>query len=235
MSKARKTTEGWIHFCESDIFEPSRAVPLSGASLAFLRLLRPGARILMSPKDKIPITQWGESLEKIGPAVDAAHALSQALKIEFSDFQLADITNEEFGTTLGFLDSLLLDSVPLENLTLGFVLGPMADLPPEKIPTRAATFTVPVVMNWKQTGIGVTCEGSAFMNGDQVCGLRIERQLDWRAQKLARFKKSNRPELWFFKEWPAIRIGDVEPGVRDWKPEAEFPITLEAKVKVETE
>jgi hypothetical protein len=237
ISRARKTTEGWIHFCEFDIFEPSLAISLSGASLAFLRLLRPGARILMSPRNKIPITQWGESLEKIGPAVDAACALSQALKFEFSDFQLVDLTNEEFGNTLGFLDSLLLDSVPLENLTLGFVLGPMADVPPEKIPTRAATFTVPVVMNWKQMGIAiwVTCEGSAFMNGEQVCGLRIERQLDWRVKKLERFKKSNRPELWFFEDWPAIRIGDIEPGVRDWKAQAEFAITLEARIKVDME
>jgi hypothetical protein len=113
----------------------------------------------------------------------------------------------------------------------------MADLPPEKILTRAATFTVPLVMNWKQTGIAVwvTCEGSPFMNGEQVCGLRIERQLDWRVQEVPRFKKANRPELWFFKEWPAIPIGDFKPGVRDWKPEAEFPVTLEARVKVETD
>jgi hypothetical protein len=167
MSAARKTTERWVHFCESDIFTPSVATPLSGASLAFLRLLRPGARILMSPKNKIAITQWGESLEKIGPAVDAVHALSQALKFEFNDFQLADLTNEKFGSTLGFLDSFLLSSVPLENLTLGFVLGPTADVPPEEVPTRSAVLTVPVVMNWKQTGIviWVNCEGSAFMNG----------------------------------------------------------------------
>lgn len=87
---------------------------------------------------------------------------------------------------------------------------------------------VPIVLNWKDNGIviWVSCEGTGFLMGDLFCGFRIEKQGAWNWETTKRFQKSVHPELWFSKNWPAIRIGRNEPGLSEVAGESD--ITLEA-------
>jgi len=233
MSGARKIENQWIHEMESDLFAPSTRVSLRGSAFSFLRLLRPGAQITMPSGSRVPIEQWGQSLAAVGPAVEAGHALSQALKIPFGDFQLFDLRDEEFGHTLGFLDSFLLESTTLDQLMPGFVIGPLVDVPPEEIPKQEASMTLPIVLNWKDIGIviWVTGQGYAFVQGDLCCGFQMDKQESWHIQKLGRFTKSPYPEVWVDKNWPAIRLHNVEPGVQIWDKNANSTITLEAHIR----
>jgi len=235
LSESRQTADGRVHENHFELFRPKSKTPIKGDILPFLRLLQPGAKILFSSHDEkpMPLDHWGSALEKVGPAVSAAESLSTALEIAFDEFALADLREEEFGNTLGFLDTFLLDAIPLEATTPGFILGSNATGPVSEIPTEAVELRVPVVMNWKEIGIvlWVDCYGAGFMDGGKVCGIRIIRQHSWRVEKVTRFKKSAYPEMWIDKEWPAIRLNGMEPGVYEWPKIHGSTITLEARMR----
>jgi hypothetical protein len=57
------------------------------------------------------------------------------------------------------------------------------------------------------------------------------KQLNWHIDKGVQFTKSIYPEVWVTEEWPALRIGDSEPGVRDFTHEKISKITLETIMK----
>jgi hypothetical protein len=225
--------EGWVHDLELNVFAPLKPVPLRGKILAFLQLLRPGAKLLFG-KDRRPIEKFNAWLAKIGPAVTAAQKIFEALCIDFDEFQLVNLKDEEFVRTLTFMDAFLLQSIPLELLFGGLVVGSMAELPPEKIRTKPAALIVPIVMNLKDKGIvlWVSCKIAALFDADKLCGFHIERQLGLRIDiNSKRFVKSNYPEIWIHKKWPVIRLGADQPGSFEWSPkEQHSEISLEATI-----
>jgi hypothetical protein len=226
--------KGWVHDLDLNLFAPVNRVPIKGKIFAFLQLLRPGANILFGPKDRRPIEGFTDWLAGIGPAVTVAQKLSEALRIDFDDFQLVDLKDKEFALTLSFLDAFLFRSVSLEFLVGGLILGPMAELPPESIPTKPAALILPIVMDWKDKGIvlWVSCKIAAFFDRDQWCGFQIESQLGFRIEERSeRFKKSDYPEMWIRKHWPVVRIGADQPGSRGWSvKEQQSDISIEAVI-----
>jgi hypothetical protein len=231
-SEARESADGWVHELHFDLFRPQRKMPIKGEILPFLRLLQPGAEILISTADadRLPVSQWGAGLAKIGGAVSAAEVLSKALDLDFNDFRLVDLADEEFGNSLGFLDHFLLRSARLESTVPTFVLGSMAELSEEEIPKRNVRLRVPLVTNWKETGIvlWVKCQGVAFMDGARCCGIQISKQEEWHLEKMKRFTKSIYPEVWIDKAWPAVRLDGKDPGIYEWADGEQSDITLEA-------
>jgi hypothetical protein len=233
-SEARKDdTDTWTHELSFDLFPPMPRRAVRGPILKFLRLLRPGARLVLGRDLRVRVERFGKSLGRIGASVSAAVSVFTLLKRDSAEFCLVDLKDEEFGRALGFLDSFLLEGVRTESLIPQFVIGPMANLAPEDIPSEPAEITLPIVLNLKGEGIvvWVDCSGLVFMDGTQCCGFRIERQGDWRVQRTGVFKKSVFPEVWIDKHWPAIRIGELEPGVYSLPPDRRSEVTLQATIR----
>jgi hypothetical protein len=122
--------------------------------------------------------------------------------------------------------------LPIGQIANGLVVGPAADLPLEKVPTAPIFISVPIALNWKDTGIviWVDCDGEGFFHEGLLCGLRLTQQKNWRIEKTKRQNKSIFPELWIAKDWPAVPIGsDADPRVWTFDPSKTLP--LEAIIK----
>jgi hypothetical protein len=124
-----------VHAMESELFHPPHRIPLSGTLLTFFRLFRPGAVLSLGAGRDLPLSAFGDNLERIGDAVDSMPDLCQSLGLPLARVVLADINDEEFARTSWFLEALLLKGVPLDQMVSGFVVGPAADLPIEQVPT----------------------------------------------------------------------------------------------------
>ena len=226
-TKAEPTPEGYSHAMESEVFRPKKHVPLTGTPLVFFRLFRPGAVLSLRPNWDLLLSETGAHIEHIGEAVDPIPHLCLALGLPLSRVALADIADEEFARAVWLLETLLIKNVPLGQLTRGFVVGPAASLPLEQVPTSPITISVPLGLNWKDTGIVIWVEGDAdaFLHEGLVCGIRLGKQRGWRIEKTKRIKKSIYPELWVTKGWPAIPIGaDADsPETRTFDPSIIVP------------
>jgi hypothetical protein len=51
-----------------------------------------------------------------------------------------------------------------------------------------------------------------FLKIDLICGIQLKEQTSWRFQKTRRFEKSINPEVWFVRDWPAVRSGRASAG-----------------------
>jgi hypothetical protein len=205
----KKVGDVHVHSMESELFHPSDRVPISGTVLTFFRLFKPGAVLSLGSGRDLLLSAFGDNLERIGDAVDSIPDLCKSLGLPLSRVVLADIQDEEFARTSWFLEALLLKSVPLGQMVSGFVVGPAADLPIEQVPMVPISISVPLVLNWKETGILIwlECDGEGLLLEDMFCGVRIGKQKSWSVHKTKRFQKSIYPEMWIAKEWPAIQIG----------------------------
>ena len=217
-TKAEPTPQGYAHAMESEVFHPHKHVSLTGRPLVFFRLFRPGAVLSLRPDWDLPLSEFGPHIEHIGDAVDPIPHLCQALGLPLSRVALADIKDEEFGRASWLLEALLLKSIPLGQLANGFIVGPAANLPPEQVPTSPISISVPLALNWKDTGIviWVECGAEAFLHEGLICGVRLGKQRSWRIEKTKRIQKSIYPELWITKGWPAIPIGSDATGTQNW-------------------
>lgn len=231
LSAARKTKNGYVHFMESTIFAPKFAPPLNKAAFRFFSLLKPGASLRIGQGKAFPLATFGASAETIGPAVEAYALLADGLEIGPSNFQLSDLLNEEFARTLFVLDQLLLKGATLAHLLPGFIIGPGAHNPKKKLPTEPVEARIPLVLNWKDSGIEiwVECDAEAFIYGTKICGFRVVGQRGWKIQKTERWNKSIYPEAWFFSDWPPIPIGSKVKPVSNWTPGEGLP--LEAEIR----
>jgi hypothetical protein len=228
-----KTQDGYFHAMESEVFRPLNPAALSGRALNFFRLFKPGAILSLRQDWDLPLSSFGNSLEGIGDAVDSIPDLCRALGLALSHVALADINDEEFARTTWFLEALLLKGVSLGELANGFIVGPAADLPLEQVPTAPISLSLPIALNWKETGIVIwtECDGEGFLHEGLLCGVRIKQQKSWRIEKASRYEKSVYPELWITKDWPAVPIGSEVSGTRNWTFDPAKTLPCEAVVR----
>jgi hypothetical protein len=160
-----------------------------------------------------PLSMFGEALATIGSAIEANQKICEALEIA-TTFVLMDLKNEEFAHALTFLNAFFFDGVTIDRMVPAFVFGPGAEIPPETLKTKHAGIELPIVVNWKETGllIWVAGEADVFRYKKQFCGFRVTKQTDWKIGKLKRFEKSAYPEAWFYSDWPAIQLKPITAG-----------------------
>jgi len=206
------------HSMESEVFRPRRPTPLAGIAFNFFRLFRPGATIELQHGWEAPLETFGESLTRLGDAVNAWPDLCKALKLPTRDLCLGDLQDEEFSRTAWFIEALLIRNQPIGMLANGFLVGPAADQPLNQLSTTAVLANIPIAVNWKDTGIVVwlECEAAAYVFEDLICGFQLKEQTSWRIQKTRRFDKSIYPEVWFFQDWPALPIREGLSGISNW-------------------
>lgn len=200
-------------------------------NLAFLRLLRSGAKLSIDGEKFISLDEWGHAAVRIGPAIDAVQRLCSFLNLDLNEFHLADIKDEEFARSMAFLEAFILDNLRLPQFSSGFVIGPMSSRDPEEVASEPVLMEVPIVMNVKTHGVvlWVRAKGAAFLNEEKKwCGLRIAEQLNWSHELHARFAKSAHPEMWLFRNWPPILLDDQKPGTCRFDVKHPDYITLEA-------
>ncbi len=232
-TERNKTPDGYVHATESELFRPLNPATLSGRTLLFFRLFKPGAVLSFQSDWHVPLSAFGDALEHIGDAVDSIPDLCESLGLPLTQVALADINDEEFARTSWFLETLLLKGVPLGQMVNGFIVGPAADLPVEQVPTSPIFISAPLVLNWKDTGlvIWVECDGDGFFYEGLLCGLRLDQQRSWKIEKTERYQKSVYPELWIAKDWPAVQIGSGMSGTQNWTLDPEKAIPLEASIR----
>jgi hypothetical protein len=232
-TEAEKTSEGYVHAMEAELFRPRTAESLKGGALSFLRLLKPGAILTLRPGWNLPLSAFGDSLQNIGSAIDAIPELCRSLGLPLSQIALADIKDEEFARTLWFLEALLLKGVPLGQMVNGFIVGPAGDLLPKEIPTVPISLHLPIVLNWKETGIVIwaECDGEGFIYEGLLCGIRVRQHRNWAIEKTDCYKKSMYPELWVAKDWPAIPIGSKDTNSRTWTFDPAATLPFEATIR----
>jgi hypothetical protein len=141
--------------------------------------------------------------------------------------------DEEFARTIWFLEALLLKNLPIGQIASSFIVGPAADLPLAHIPRAAISMSVPLALNWKDTGlvIWVECDGEGFLHEGLLCGVRLTQQRNWRIEKTQRYQKSIYPEMWIAKDWPAIPIGTEASGTQSWNFSPAKTLPLEAIIR----
>jgi hypothetical protein len=67
--------------------------------------------------------------------------------------------------------------------------------------------------------VTVSALGRVHLTENQsCCGIRIDEQKSWRVDMRPRLTKSIYPELWIDKSLPVVKIGQDEPGDRQFHP-----------------
>jgi len=127
----------------------------------------------------------------------------------------------------------LLKGVSVGDLANSIMVGPAADLPFEDVPTVPIAISVPLVLNWKKTGIVIRleCDGDGFLHDGLLCGVRLKQPKSWKVEKTRRYKKSVYPELWIAKDWPPLPIGTGAMGVSNWTFDPAKALSLEAVLR----
>ncbi len=232
-TKAEETPDGYFHAMENEIFHSQRPSPLSGRALLFFRLFKPGAVLSLRSDWNLPLSSFGKSLEHIAEAIDPIPDLCQSLGLPLSRAVLADIKDEEFARSTWFLEALLLKGLSLGQMVNSVIVGPAADLPVDEIPTAPILISVPLVLNWKDTGIVLwaECDGEGFLHEGLLCGLRIKQQRSWKIKKTKRYHKSIYPEMWIAKDWPAVLIGPEPTSTQTWTFDPANSLPLEAVIR----
>jgi hypothetical protein len=232
-TKPEATQDGYFHAMESEIFDSPSPLALRGRVLQFFRLFKEGALLSLKSDWSLPLSTFGRGLEHIGGAIDPIPNLCQSLGLPLSGVALSDIKDEEFRRTTWMLEALLLKGRSIGEFAESFVVGPAADLPLEQIPTKPISISVPLVLNWKGTGIVIwmECDGDGFLNEGLICGVRLKEQKSWKIEKKTRYQKSKYPELWISKDWPALAIGSKVSGPYSWIVDPAKFLPLEAVIK----
>ena len=157
----------------------------------------------------IGIETWGEALPRLGRSVVAIERVIAAIGLDLREFYLGDLRDEEFATSLGFLEALFIQKLPAEDMIPGFIVDTDQDRNVDDIPTEAVTIELPVVLNVNTTGVVVWVRARAAMflaEDGKWCGLRVQEQLACKYEVHPRFEKSRYPELWVTRSWPTIPI-----------------------------
>jgi hypothetical protein len=221
------------HSLESEVFRPRRPTSLAGTAFNFFRLFRPGATIELQRGWEAPLETFGESLTSLGDAVNAWPDLSKALKLPTAHLCLGDLRDEEFSRTAWLLEALLIRNQSIGMLANGFLIGPAADQPLDQLSTNAVLTNIPIALNWKDKGIVVwlECEAEAYLFDDLICGFQLKEQISWRIQKTRRFEKSIYPEVWFFRDWPALPVREGLSGISNWTHDGIAKRPFEVKIR----
>jgi hypothetical protein len=234
VSQSRRDEQGWVHELHASIFSTQRSFADWQSALPFLRLFRPGARFFVRGGPFLGVDDWGPQLGMIGPFVEAVEKVSQALRLDLGEFELSDLKDEEFTRSLAILEAVAVDGTPIERIANSFLVGMQADLPIENVPLVPVVMDMPVVLNLKMKGyvLWFTVRGSAYLDeGERICGLRFEEQKTWRIEPHHLFAKSKFPEMWVHDRWPALKLGDVGPGVYSADREPDGHITLQSTIR----
>jgi hypothetical protein len=230
-TKRENVSGVYMHATESELFKPKRRASLKGSPLIFFRLFQAGAALYFESDTPMPLSAFGSRFESFGNALAPVPDLCTALGLPFSQVALADFNDEEFSISVWFLEELLLKGTSVTKMVNGFVLGAAAEIKPELLPTVPIRATIPIVLNWKKTGIVVwiECDAEAYKYKGLMCGLRITRQLSWKVEKRKRFSKSVHPEMCVARDWPTIEIG-ADLGERTWTFDPTKSLPVEALI-----
>ncbi len=193
---------------EARLFKGSVSLGLGAQDLRFFQLIRPNALFSWHGSSR-GVETWGEALPRLGRSVVAIERVIAAIGLDLREFYLGDLRDEEFATSLGFLEALLIQKTPAENIIPAFIVDPDEGRDIDDVPTKAVIIELPVVLNVSTTGVvvWVRARSAMFLAEDgSWCGLRVQEQLDCKYEIHPRFEKSPYPELWVTRSWPTIPI-----------------------------
>jgi hypothetical protein len=238
ISDARPQGDHLVHELHSRVFQGEQSLAAASEILPFLRLLRPGTILSVNGRDFGPIETMGKTVIRVGPAIEALEGIASLVHLDLSEVYLSDFGVEEFGYSVGFLDSFLRQQIPLRRFIPGFVVGPSARTDPDQIPTEPVRVELPIVLNLKNTGmiVWVRAQGAAFRTEEgRWCGLRMGEQLAWSFEPHARFDKSIYPEAWVFRYWPPLLISPKQSDtVQEFEPKGPEYFIVEADITKES-
>lgn len=234
ISDARLDGGVYKHFMDLRI-TATNSISLNKLSktLAFLKLLNPGAVLNEVGREGIPIEHW-PGLHRIGSFLSAIEKVYKFLDLNISEVFLADLQDEEFGKTITLLESLI-DGIKIQQIMPGFVLGPAAGIPPNNDLWRRAAFRIPIVANLKNRAVETWVEGTGDVyvceEPSVICGFRATSQKSWTCLlRETRYQVGPNPEVWVSKNWPAIPLFKEKPEVT-WTFRSGIEHPLEGDIK----
>ena len=178
----------------------------AAADFEVLTSMRAGNKIRVGNGPALDVEMWG-NLEHLGTDLDNLRIVYHRLGLSTDSYHLIDLT--DFGTliSLGILRGLF-DGVGIERMAPGFMLGHFDEAETADENWAACSFRMPIVMNLKDHGVVVWCEGrgATCKIEDTIRGFRAERQDNWRYELRQRFERIDSPELWFHEELPGIPV-----------------------------
>jgi len=163
-----------------------------------------------------------------------AKALAELSKLQIESFGSIVLTSKaenDAQTHHGFCDAPFISN-RVVNL-LRFIDGLLRLDRSLQLSTAPVLVNVPIALNWKDAGIVVwlECEADAYLFEGLICGFQLKEQISWQIQKTRRFEKSIYPEVWFFRDWPAIPLREGLSGVMSWNYDGIAKHPFEAKVR----
>lgn len=225
VSDARRRGKAAYHDLDLRLFtEEAVAVGrLSNAEREFFSLFRNGARLNEKGRPGIALEHWGPAV-RIGPALLAVEAVRSELSLD-EDWRLGELANEEFATSVGVLEAVLVERRDFARMYQGFLLGPPAadaSKVDEQVPYRGL---VPLLANLGPMSAIVWFEVEAraqYCDG-YICGFMFDSGVVRTVEiHKARLVDGGEPELWFTPEWPAIPLSGRERQVRSNSADARF-------------
>jgi hypothetical protein len=181
------------------------ASPLNCDDLAFLRELRPGAKINEEGRPGVDVEAFG--VEQIGKAVRAVEDVSRKIQFPLGDFLLSDFKDDDFVVNLGVLAALLVRSpAPAPR---GFVFGvPDGDALATNA-WRNCLYVMPVILGFKGRTLCIWLRGNGelYMPGGTIHGMRFAAP-DETIHELKDFAPVGGPRaaMYAVKEWPPIPL-----------------------------
>jgi hypothetical protein len=175
--------------------------------LAFLKCLQPGATLNEVGKPGIEVEKF--RLQSIGAAVTALERVIATLRLPLSAARLTDLTQQDAGAKLGFLDAIL-DEKSTAPLIPPFTIG----LPNSHVVGvqnwRAGTYRVPIALNFAGRGVIVWILGEAdtYIHQGVIHGFRFHSAHLERTETLSdEHANLTAPiEAWIYDQWPAIPL-----------------------------
>lgn len=195
------TEDGEQHPVSFSITEQN-ATALGAApdELAFLRRLRPGARLSFA--DDWDIELW-DPLQRIGETIEALELVCSKAGVPLESFKLADLDDPEFGRSLFVLDGIARGS-ELPEYMGQILVGPAADRGVE--PEHGGWYEIPVVANLKDKGVVVWLRGRCLLSyvEHDVAGFLPVTQCAAKWEVRGRLPTEGRPQIWIDSSWPGF-------------------------------
>ncbi|MFP4573642.1 MAG: hypothetical protein ACLFNW_11810, partial [Desulfobacterales bacterium] len=178
------------------------------SDLEFLRLLTEGATISERGKPPIPIGSW-DGLSLLGPEIAVVETVFAYLGLGLKEVYLQDLTSLEFMLAIDVVRAFI-EKVPMAQFVPAFILDPGGGDPDSDAAWVEAGVEAPIVANLQGRGLVIWFRGkcSLYRRPDGLlAGFRMGALSSWSPElRTERFDKSERPELWLVREWPAIQV-----------------------------
>lgn len=218
ISNRRKQDDVYVYVLHFRVFQGSHPLKVGSNIFNFLKLFKKDALLFYSSKsndnnERQQLSNFGESVCHLGYLLEAFEKIHEKLEHFHKKIYLSDILlTREYGLTLAFLDTMLNSQVPIERIFSGFTLGEYAEKPIEEISYTKRHIIVPIVANLTNCTVVIRVKSLArlYLTDDgRYCGMLFLKQVEltWDIMKKVA-KKSEYPEIWFNRYWPAIRLDE---------------------------